>query len=236
MANGGCDLQVLQDDSEFRIQYPGRGTVSGESAASGGREGGRQRQGAQGPSGLRRASTRPASRTTTRHDKTTSCTARNIRVEVRVSPSFLAYPGSTPSWISHAETQDFCHAATNAYAEPWIYAYRSMRAIRGTIGTVTRLTSPLAPRTDRIGELLKHFNGRIPVDTGVGDAHTALEPSRTLCRNFLGTLVEMRLYHHADDGVLAFAKLVANDLCDLRLVLVVLLRVAWDGVSQGRRQ
>jgi len=148
--------------------------------------------------------------------------------------SFNAYPGSTPSWISHAETQNFCHAGSHADAEPEIYATRSMRTIRSTVGAVAGFPSPLPPCTDCIGELLKHFNSRIPVDTGISNAHTALQPCRTFCGDFLGTLVKMRLDHYADDGVLAFAKLVTNDLRDLGLVLVVLLRVAWDVVSYGR--
>ncbi len=88
------------------------------------------------------------------------------------------------------------------------------------------------------GQVSKYGNGRIPVDAGVGDANALLEPRRAFRRYFLVALVDVGLDHDTDDGRLAFAELIGNHLCDLGLVSVVLVRVAYlalvnDASSSG---
>ena len=100
----------------------------------------------------------------------------------------------------------------------------------GTIGrairAIRRLATDLAPGSNSICKLLEHFDSGIPVDASISNTDTTLQASWTFGRYLLVALVKMRLNHDANDTVLAFAELVANVLCDLRLVLVVLLRVA----------
>lgn len=85
----------------------------------------------------------------------------------------------------------------------------------------------LSPRADCIGELLEDFDGRIPVDAGIGDGDALLESGEaTRCWSLLVAFVDVRLDHDTDDAVFTLAELVANGLCDLGLVPVVLERVA----------
>ena len=88
------------------------------------------------------------------------------------------------------------------------------------------LLPDLSSRPDSVCKLLQDLNGCVPVDASICDAHAPLQAGRTLCWHFLRALVEVRFDHHADDGLLTFAKLVADGLGHLWLVLVVLLGVA----------
>lgn len=74
-------------------------------------------------------------------------------------------------------------------------------------------------------EILEHSDGVLPVDTRVGDAHALLEAGGSLRWDLLVALVDVRLDHDTNDGLLALAKLVADVLGDLGLVAVVLARV-----------
>jgi hypothetical protein len=48
LTRGGAAVGVFQDDCGFRVQHPGRWTISGARIAGCGRQGGRERKGAQG--------------------------------------------------------------------------------------------------------------------------------------------------------------------------------------------
>lgn len=86
----------------------------------------------------------------------------------------------------------------------------------------------LPPSPDCIGELLENRNGIFPVDASIGDGDTLLESRKaTSLGHLLVALVQVRLNHDSDNAVLALADLVTNDLGDLGLILVVLLRVAF---------
>ena len=80
---------------------------------------------------------------------------------------------------------------------------------------------------------LEDFYSAFPVDASVCDADTLLESDWSFGRYFLVALVDIRLNHNTNDRSLASTKLVANNLCYLGLISVVLVRVAWN-VSVGK--
>lgn len=79
---------------------------------------------------------------------------------------------------------------------------------------------------DGFGEVFQSLNGHLPADTGIGDTDTLLETGGTLRGHLLVTLVDIRLEHDTDNGVLAFAELLGQFLSDQRLVAVVLVGIA----------
>jgi hypothetical protein len=87
----------------------------------------------------------------------------------------------------------------------------------------------------RLGELLENLNGSLPVNAGVGDTDTLLEAGWTLLWNLLVALVDVGLDHDTNNGTLAGADLVTNDLGDLWLVAVVLVGVTWVNVRNSSR-
>lgn len=88
----------------------------------------------------------------------------------------------------------------------------------------------LSSRADRISQLLEHNDCGFPVDAGICDGDTLLERSQTTRRgNLLVALVNVGLDHDTNNASLSLADLVADNLCDLGLVLVVLLGVAYIG-------
>lgn len=93
----------------------------------------------------------------------------------------------------------------------------------------------MPPSTDSVCELLTHLDRSVPVDACIGDTDTLLEGGKTLSRVLLRALVDVRLEHNTDNLVLTLTELVTDDLCDLRLVLVVLLRVAWRMLGAMRQ-
>jgi len=98
-----------------------------------------------------------------------------------------------------------------------------MRAIARAIA---RLATNLPSRPHGVCELFENVDCRVPIDAGIRDANTALQPSWTFGWYLLIALVQVRLDHDADDALLALAELIANGLRNLGLVLMVLLRVA----------
>lgn len=106
-----------------------------------------------------------------------------------------------------------------------------MRAVQRAVGAIRRLAADLTPRPDSVRQLLQHLDCRIPVDASICDADALLQRRWTFRWYLLVALVNVRLDHDADDGILAFAELVADDLRDLGLVLVVLLGVACERLA-----
>ena len=86
----------------------------------------------------------------------------------------------------------------------------------------------LSSLTNGSGEILENILGSVPVDASVGNADTSLQARGTLGGNLLVALVEVRLDHDTDNGVLTCAELVGDDLGDLGLVSVILEGVAWE--------
>lgn len=100
------------------------------------------------------------------------------------------------------------------------------------IGAIGLLALHLSSGADSIGELLEHVDSRIPIDARVGDGDALLECGETsCCWSLLVAFVDVRFDHDADDAVFAFAELIANGLCDLGLVSVVLEGVALQNMS-----
>lgn len=97
------------------------------------------------------------------------------------------------------------------------------------------LALELSPCPDSLGELLKGVHGGVPVNASVGDGDTPLEAGRALLRNLLVAGAQVALNHDTDDTVLTLADLVANNLGDLGLVVVVLERVAVRAVDHHDR-
>ena len=101
-----------------------------------------------------------------------------------------------------------------------------MHPIRSSI---RRLGFDLPSRSHRICQLLQHFDRAVPVHTRIRDADSRLQRCQTAAiswRRLLVAFVDIRLDHDADNAFFARSQLVTDDLRDLRLVLVVLLRVA----------
>lgn len=101
------------------------------------------------------------------------------------------------------------------------------RPLMNSIGAVGSLLG--ASGAHSIGELFKHFHCRIPINASISNRHTLLQCCETTSSwGLLVALIDVRLNHYANNPRLAFTDLIANDLCDLGLVLVVLLRVAYN--------
>lgn len=99
----------------------------------------------------------------------------------------------------------------------------------------TLLLPPHLPSSPhRLRQLLQHLHRRFPVHAGIRDAHALLQRRRPLRRDLLVPLVEVRLDHHAHDGFLPRAELVADRLRDLGLVPVVLERVSVRAINHHR--
>ena len=86
--------------------------------------------------------------------------------------------------------------------------------------------------THSFSQLLENLDRGIPIDTGVSDTDTFFQSLGAFCRDFLVAFIDVGLDHHADDGGLAFAELVADDLSDFGLVAVVFVGIAWRGISK----
>jgi hypothetical protein len=82
------------------------------------------------------------------------------------------------------------------------------------------------------GKVLEDRHRGIPVDTGVGDADALLQAAWTLRRNFLVPFVDIGFDHDADDAILAVPDLFGDDLSDLWLVAVVLVRISCRSFSE----
>ena len=93
------------------------------------------------------------------------------------------------------------------------------------------LALELSPCPDSIGELLKGVHGSVPVDASIGDGDTPLKAGRALLGDLLVARAQVALNHDTDNAVLALADLVADDLGNLGLVVVVLVRVAVRAVD-----
>lgn len=78
-------------------------------------------------------------------------------------------------------------------------------------------------------QIFKHGDGAVPVNAGICDADTLLQSGGTLRWYLLVTLVDVGLDHDTNDGLLAFAELVSNNLGNLGLVAMVFV-----GVTYGR--
>lgn len=89
----------------------------------------------------------------------------------------------------------------------------------------------LSAGSDRGCEILEDIHGRIPVNAGIGDADALLQTSRALRRHLLVAFVDVGLDHHTNNGFLSLFELVSDDLGDLGLVSVVLVRVTCLFVS-----
>ena len=102
-----------------------------------------------------------------------------------------------------------------------------MHTIRSTIRLAIRgLGRDLPPRSHSVCQLFEHFDGAVPIHTRVSDTDTRLQrrqPTSIGCWRLLVAFVDIRLNHDTNDAVFASAQLVANDLCDFRLILVILL-------------
>lgn len=85
---------------------------------------------------------------------------------------------------------------------------------------------------DSRGKVLENRDCAVPVDACISNADAALETSRTLGGNLLVALVNVGLDHDTNNGSLALPQLFGNGLCNLGLVVVVFLRVAYSLVSQ----
>ena len=92
--------------------------------------------------------------------------------------------------------------------------------------TASKATIDLAALADSLSKLLEGRDRRLPVDTGVSNRDTLLEGRRALGGNLLVTLVNVRLDHNTNDGLLALADLVSHNLGNLGLVAVVLVGIA----------
>jgi hypothetical protein len=90
------------------------------------------------------------------------------------------------------------------------------------IGSVLQLS----PFTNRSCQVLEDSDGSVPVDAGVSDTDSFLQPSRAFGRYLLIALVDVGLDHHADNSSLALTNLVSDDLGDLWLVAMVFVRIA----------
>lgn len=89
----------------------------------------------------------------------------------------------------------------------------------------------LPPGSDRSCEVLKNVDSRIPVNAGVGDANAPLQTRWALRRYLLVAFVDVGLDHYTNDGLLSLSELVGDDLGDLGLVSVILVRVTCSFVS-----
>lgn len=94
--------------------------------------------------------------------------------------------------------------------------------------TAGEATVHLTTLANRLSELLEGRDSGLPVNAGIGDADALLERRGTLSGNLLIALVDVGLDHDTNDGLLALADLVGNDLGNLGLVAVVLVGVAWS--------
>ena len=99
------------------------------------------------------------------------------------------------------------------------------------IDTIRRALLEASPFPDGSSEVLEDIDGRLPADAGVGDGNTLLETAGTLGGHLLVSLVDVRLNHDADNGVLAGTKLIGNGFGDLGLVAVVLERVSVGAIN-----
>lgn len=72
----------------------------------------------------------------------------------------------------------------------------------------------------------------LPVDACICDTDATLKTGRTLGRNLLVARTDVGLDHDTNNGALTFPNLVGNDLGNLGLVVVVLLGVACNPISQ----
>jgi len=97
------------------------------------------------------------------------------------------------------------------------------------------LALELSSCPDSFSELLKGVHSGVPVDASVGDGDTPLEAGGALLGDLLVAGTQVALNHDTDNAVLTLADLVANDLGDLGLVVVVLERVAVRAVDHHDR-
>lgn len=91
----------------------------------------------------------------------------------------------------------------------------------------TRLLPHCSTCPYRLGQLLEDLNSAFPVDASVGNTNALFEARGPLCWYLLVSFVDVRFDHHADYGLLTFAKLIAYHLRNFGLVTVVLIRVAY---------
>lgn len=85
----------------------------------------------------------------------------------------------------------------------------------------------LSPRSNRISKLLEDHHCCVPIDAGVRDANALFECLRSFGWNRLLSLVQIGLDHHTNNGSLTSSQLVADCLCNFRLVTVIFVRISY---------
>lgn len=91
---------------------------------------------------------------------------------------------------------------------------------------VWRTINHLSAIPDSSSKVLKNGDGVVPVNASISDADTLLQGGWAFGRYLLVALIDVGLNHDANDGSLALAELISNDLSNLGLVAVVLIGVA----------
>jgi hypothetical protein len=71
-------------------------------------------------------------------------------------------------------------------------------------------------------QLIQHLDGGLPVNTGISDTDTVLEPRGSIFRNVLPAGVDVGFDHDTGDRAVTGNQLLANRVYDLWLVVVVL--------------
>jgi hypothetical protein len=82
---------------------------------------------------------------------------------------------------------------------------------------------------------IQHLDGGLPVDAGISDADTILEPRGTIFRNILPASVNVGLDHYTSDGAVPSNQLLADGVDDLWLIEVVLEGVSMRAVDHDTR-
>jgi len=111
-----------------------------------------------------------------------------------------------------------------------ILLYESKSKLVSSVNAIGRGTLLLSALSDSCGQIFENLDCGVPIDASVCDGDTLLEAGWTLRRDFLSALVDVGFNHDTDNGVLAVAKLICDDLGDLGLVAVVLQGVACDRI------
>ena len=92
---------------------------------------------------------------------------------------------------------------------------------------VARTATGSSTVTNGSSKVFEHVDCGVPVDAGVGDTDTLLQAGRAIGGDLLVAFVNVGLNHDTNKGLFTLAQLVANDLGNLGLVVVVLLRVSY---------
>lgn len=82
---------------------------------------------------------------------------------------------------------------------------------------------------------VQHLDGRLPIDTRIGDTDAILKSRGAIFRNVLPTGVDIGFDHNASDGAVASNQLLADGIDDLWLVVVVLEGVSVRAIDHNAR-